>query len=1417
MAMTYDRNYVRLYINGELAGISPLNEAMRTNAFDMMIGDDFDGTIDEVRICDRALTAAEIKATYQLSAGTYYWRVAADDGVDPVTYSETRSFSLVGPDVPVLLSPDDDVTVATDTPQFVWSSTAGPDGTYTFEYAQDSLFTTGVVQASGLTDTTYTPSSMADDTYYWHVAAIDSAAQNSGYQAHPFELTILTGGGAPQITLVAPPDDSTTTDSSMELQVSVTEPEGNPMTIWIYGDTTDASDLLYYQENAPSPTSILYDWIAPVLEVEPGVTLGLWHFDENSGSTAADATTYGHDGTISGAIWSTAGQFGNALDFDGIDDYVEVASTADLQLTSDFSVEAWVKADTWPSVVMVILRKGENDAINYLIRKDSDNLPSFQVKSTTTDSNFALGSATDWGPDEWHYVVGTWEGDSIKIYVDGALAGSDAASGTPLTDTGPLHIGDNTQGSAQWDGLIDEVRVSARALTASEVADNYRLEVGTYSWKAEAYDGANLAVSETRTFNIDTPVNDPPEVTLLSPPDDSSTTERHMELSALVDDPDGNQLTVSFYGDQNPIPTTLLHQESGVSVPTTINYEWRDGGSEFGVGDSTLGLWHLNDNTGSTVSDATAYGHDGTITGATWTTGKFGSALDFDGSGDRVEVPSTTALQVAGPMTIEAWVVMRSFNPGASGYNVIARKGGNANINFIIRAHDGAPSFEVHTDVDTYEAVGTGSEWSLGSWHYMAGVWDGSYARLYVDGEQIDSVAGSGTPLIDDTVFIMGDRPTGGSDWDGLIDEVRYTNGALTSEQIADVYRLENGTYYWRVHVSDGVLDSTSEIRRFTIGSVPPTVPTLIAPADLALINDTTPTFEWSFTTGMGGTYTLEYAMDTGFTTGVVTVAGLADTTYTVAPGDALADGVWYWHVEAFNTMANGSGYQTDPFEFTLDATPPAAPMLIAPANLAATNDTTPTFNWSPTAGLGGTYTLQYAEDSNFTIGVVTQTGLADTTYTVAPGGALADGVWYWHVEATDQAGNPSGYQSTPFSFTVDTQAPTAPILIDPPDLTVTNDNTPTFDWSPTAAGGTYTLEYAEDSGFTTGVVTETGIADTTFTVAPDDTLADGVWYWHVQAIDAAGNPSGYQGTPFSFTVDTEAPAVPSLINPPDSATIGDNTPTFDWSATAGAGGTYTLEMASDSDFAFVVSVSGLADTSYEQPTPILDGDYYWHVKAIDQAGNEGAYQTRPFMFTVDLGGAPAVPDLLTPPDSSFTCDTTPTFIWTDVTPAAITRVTGKRGDIRVAAAAPTAITYTLQYGPDSAFAQVTTVTGLSDATYTVLDQVAIDYATCYWRVEAVDGAHHSGYQDHAFQFGLFTAGDQNADDVVTAADIIYLVGYVFKSGPFPLPCEAAGDVNCDGVVNASDIIYLVIHVFKSGPPPCNVGDLIADGTWSCP
>jgi len=132
---------------------------------------------------------------------------------------------------------------------------------------------------------------------------------------------------------------------------------------------------------------------------------------------------------------------------------------------------------------------------------------------------------------------------------------------------------------------------------------------------------------------------------------------------------------------------------------------------------------------------------------------------------------------------------------------------------------------------------------------------------------------------------------------------------------------------------------------------------------------------------------------------------------------------------------------------------------------------------------------------------------------------------------------------------------------------------------------------------------------------------------------------------------------------------------------------------------------------------------------------------------------------------------------------ALLPALTGKR-DANAPGASSEAASYTLQYATDPAFADATTVAGLVALTYTVPDGASLAWGTYYWRVEAVDVVdHHSGYQAHPLRFGLFKPGDQNGDESITASDIIYLVNYTFKAGP----------------------------------APCNVGNLIAAGTWSCP
>ena len=69
----------------------------------------------------------------------------------------------------------------------------------------------------------------------------------------------------------------------------------------------------------------------------------------------------------------------------------------------------------------------------------------------------------------------------------------------------------------------------------------------------------------------------------------------------------------------------------------------------------------------------------------------------------------------------------------------------------------------------------------------------------------------------------------------------------------------------------------------------------------------------------------------------------------------------------------------------------------------------------------------------------------------------------------------------------------------------------------------------------------------------------------------------------------------------------------------------------------------------------------------------------------------------------------------------------------------------------------------------------------------------------------IVVPGDVNESGNVTSADIISLVGYIFKGKAPPQPCAANGDVDCTGAVTSADVICLVNHVFRGEQPPCDI------------
>ena len=331
--------------------------------------------------------------------------------------------------------------------------------------------------------TTYADQGLASGTYYYRVKAADKAGNLSA--ASPQATATITGDTtAPTVAVSAPAAGASLTNT-----VSVTATASDNVGVQSVQFKLDGQDL--GTADTASPYSVSWDTktatdgphtltavardttgntktsATVAVEVHNTGLLAAYGFDETSGTTAVDALAHRNGTLLGGPARVTGGRFGGALSFDGTDDMVSVPHDTALNLNSGMTLEAWVRPSALGTIRSVVMKERPGSFDYGLFADNASSAPAANV--FTTSAMQASGPAA-LGLGTWTHLAQTWDGTTLRLYVDGAEVANRPAPGALVTSTGELRIGGSSTGSQFFSGLIDEVRVFSRARTAAEIA-----------------------------------------------------------------------------------------------------------------------------------------------------------------------------------------------------------------------------------------------------------------------------------------------------------------------------------------------------------------------------------------------------------------------------------------------------------------------------------------------------------------------------------------------------------------------------------------------------------------------------------------------------------------------------------------------------------------------------------------------------------------------------------------------------------------------------------------------------------------------------------------------------------------------------------------------------------------------------------
>jgi len=498
-----------------------------------------------------------------------------------------------------------------------------------------------------------------------------------------------------------------------------------------------------------------------------------WKFDEGQGLIAYDSAG-NNDGTIYRAEWTT-GIIDGALDFDGVDDYVSVPDDSSLDFTSgqSFSVATWFRIEAGDASGQPILQKYSNsNRSGYALFGNSGSV-SGRIAFVTwgTGEIFVLDEG-EYNDGNWHYAVGVRNQYSgiIQLYINGVEVDTNNEPTRSLANSANLSIGTNWTGNSDYHGKIDDVRIYNRALSAEEIQQLYQGEF------------ADLVGLE-----------------IVGPDEVAENFRAGYKAIAYYDNDSTKDVTNSALWAVEPDTYASINRNGILTTKDIVKDQSATILASYTKGDVTFDA--------EKAIDILAICPTGT-------------ALQFDGVDDYVDVGD---IGVTGDWTVEFWAKLDTVAPSiqypiGTGLGAATRPAGI----FMAYSKAEAGRWGIYDGVSYH----VGSVVSAGVWYDVAVTKSGTTYTLYLNGNFENDVS---LADIDISNLQIGRRSDNRWYVDGLIDEVRIYNRALSAEEIqANMHRRLAGDEpnlvgYWDFDEGEGqiVYDLSGNGNDGHLGSTP--------------------------------------------------------------------------------------------------------------------------------------------------------------------------------------------------------------------------------------------------------------------------------------------------------------------------------------------------------------------------------------------------------------------------------------------------------------------------------------------------------------------------------------------------------------------------------------------------------------------